>query len=651
MRIPTIAVLTGPQPVDGDGLLRADLAALGATVVDADGPAAAARAVASASTAGRVALVDRRLVAHRHALRLAIDDPRWAATHATGVLTVSGPARELLATRLRTLPDLTAHRVEGISPAAKLTAPRPLVPDALAEQLAEQLPIHEVALPAGLVATLVDAPLSARKDAYDRVARTDGEAIRLRRAVKTDDGLFTTVFVSSYSRFLARWCAQRGLSPNLITTLSLLVAVVGAIAAATGTRGGYVAAAVALYVSFVLDCTDGQLARYALNFSRVGSWLDATCDRVKEYAVYAGLAFGSARHGDDVWLLAALAMALQTVRHHVDFAFHEAKRSETAQHEAKRSETAQHEAKRSETAQHEAKRSETAQHEAKRSETAQHEAKRSETAQHEAKRSETAQHEAKRSETAQHEAKRSETAQHEAKRATLADDQSAGSLPDSPSKSLSYWARKVVILPIGERWALIALLTALSKPRTTFTVLLIWGLIAAAYTTAGRVRRSLAGPDVPRGPAATDALYAMSDILARPLAEARRLGSKLGWLVPPVYHAFEYAIAIALAAEIHGAMPVAFAYLGAVMYHHYDIVYRIRASVPVPRWLTIAGALGFEGRVVILVLASFIPAHPAHHGLTYAFVALAAYLWALFLTESVRFWLRPTTALLPADAG
>ncbi len=113
MRIPTIAVLTGPQPVDGDSLLRTELAAIGATVVDVDGPAAAARAVASASAAGRVALVDRRLVAHRHALRLAIDDPRWQAAHSTGVLTVSGPARELLATQLRTLPDLTAHRSPG----------------------------------------------------------------------------------------------------------------------------------------------------------------------------------------------------------------------------------------------------------------------------------------------------------------------------------------------------------------------------------------------------------------------------------------------------------------------------------------------------------------------------------------------------------
>ena len=138
-------------------------------------------------------------------------------------------------------------------PISRLTAPRPLSPDVLAAQLAESLPIHEVTLPDGLIATLVDAPLTARKQAYEQVAVTDGEAIRLRRAVKSDDGLFTTLFVSSYSRYLARWCAGRGLSPNTVTTLSLLVAVIGAFTATTGTRVGYVGAAVALYLSFVLD--------------------------------------------------------------------------------------------------------------------------------------------------------------------------------------------------------------------------------------------------------------------------------------------------------------------------------------------------------------------------------------------------------------
>ena len=560
MRIPTIAVLTGPQPVDGDGLLKADLAAIGATVIEADGPTAAARAVASASAAGRVALVDRRLVAHRHALRLAIEDPRWPAAHTTGVLTVSGKARELLAGHLRALPDLTGHRVEGGSPAARLTAPRPLVPDDLATRLAASVSLHEVTLPSGLVATLVDAPLSVRKSTYAGIAEVSDETIRLRQAVKSDDGLFTTLFVSSYSPYLARWCARRGLTPNSVTVLSLLVALIGAVTAATGTRAGYIAAAVALYLSFVLDCTDGQLARYSLRFSRIGSWLDATFDRAKEYAVYAGLALGSVRHGDDVWLLAAVAMALQTVRHHIDFAFHEAKHGAAAD-EAK----------------------------------------------------------------------------------------AAPGTAAAPAKSPGYWARKVVILPIGERWALIAVLTALADPRTTFTVLIVWGALAAAYTTAGRVLRAQRSTTPPTDEAIA-ALFSMSDIFAAPIAERRRLGTKLGWLIPPSYHAFEYALAIAVASQVHNALPAVFAYLTAVIYHHYDIVYRIRAGSPAPRWLTLAGCFGFEGRVVVLAVSGLIFGGSAHRALIPALLILTAYLWALFLGESVRFWSRPAAPALPADA-
>ena len=550
MRIPTIAVLTGPQPVDGDGLLRAELAAIGVTVVDADGPAAAARAVASASAAGRVALVDRRLVAHRHALRLAIDDPRWQAAHSVGVLTVSGPARELLATQLRTLPDLTAHRVAGPSPAAKLTAPRPLVPDALAAELAGALAIHEVALPPGLIATLVDAPLSARKDAYERVATTDGEAIRLRRVVESDDDLFTTVFVSSYSRYLARWFAHRGLAPNVVRLLSAVMAAVAALTAASGSRAGYVTAAVAMYVSFVLSRTEGQLARYSLKFSPTGSWLDATLDRAKEYAVYAGLAFGAAHNGDDVWLFAALAMALQTVRHHLDFAFEEGARGQAADGGEQAG-------------------------------------------------------------------------------------AGAGAGERTGGNRVGFWVRNVLDLPTGERWALIAVLTALATPRTTFIALLTWGLVAGAYTTFDRVRRSLA-ESAPRSPQAVETLYTMCDILARPKAEVRRLASRPGWLVPPTYHALEYGLAIALAAGgVHGALPLAFVYLAAVIYHHYDIAHRIRAGASAPRWLTVNGAFGFEGRVIILAVASFVSASQGRHVLTYVFIALAVYLWALYLVESV----------------
>lgn len=555
------AVITGPQPVDGDGLLRTALAGLGVTVVTADGPAATARAVASASAGGRVALVDPRLAAHRQALRLALLDPRWEAAHAPGVLSVSGPAREHLAAELRAMPDLTGHRVQGASPAARLTAPRPLLADTFAELLAARgVGVHETVLPDGLVMRLVDAPLAARKEVYAQIEAVDDEAIRLRRAVKSDDGLFTTFCVSTWTRYLARWCARQGWTPNLVTTLSLLIALAGAGAAATGTRAGYICTAVALYFSFALDCTDGQLARYALRFSRIGSWLDATFDRVKEYAVYAGLALGATRGhgagGRGVWLLAAAAMVLQTLRHHIDFAYHESLRPESGI-------------------------------------------------------------------------------------ATAPAPAAAGKSGRGPG----YWARKVVILPIGERWALIALLAAFTSPRVVFVTLLIWGVLAAIYTTLGRVLRSLRSNQA-RSDAAVGALRAMCDLPLAVKQTAREpFTARLGWLAPPLIQLVAYGVILGLIVGDSLLGPASFALLAVVVYHHYDVVYRLRAGAGlVPRRLSVALGGNLGRSVLVVVLATALS-----HGrtLSTAIWLLTAYLAVIAVGESVRFWTRPAAPVLP----
>ncbi|PJT49971.1 transferase, partial [Streptomyces albidoflavus] len=265
---------------------------------------------------------------------------------------------------------------------------------------AEGVAVHRPELGA-LVARVPLAP-QERSEARQAVAAVDDEAIRLRTAVKSRDGFFTTYCISPYSRYLARWCARRGLTPNQVTTASLVTALIAAGCAATGTRAGFVAAGLLLLFSFVLDCTDGQLARYSLQYSTLGAWLDATFDRAKEYAYYAGLALGAARGGDDVWALALGAMVLQTCRHVVDFSFNEAN--------------------------------------------------------------------------------------HDAEANTSPTAALSGRLD---SVGWTVWLRRMIVLPIGERWALIAVLTAVTTPRITFVVLLIGCALAAAYTTAGRLLRSL----------------------------------------------------------------------------------------------------------------------------------------------------------------
>ncbi|GAA4129101.1 hypothetical protein GCM10022416_05400 [Actinomadura keratinilytica] len=160
--------------------------------------------------------------------------------------------------------------------------------------------------------------------ACDAVRNADERKVRLAAAVKRDDGPFATFAVAPYSPRLVRWAARRGLTPITVTWMSLGLAVLAAVWFAAGTRAGMVAGAALLYAAFVLDCVDGQLARYTRRRTALGAWLDVVLDRVKEYGVLAGLAAGAvaAGHGaGGMWGLAIAAMTLQTVRHALDHSF------------------------------------------------------------------------------------------------------------------------------------------------------------------------------------------------------------------------------------------------------------------------------------------------------------------------------------------
>ncbi len=155
----------------------------------------------------------------------------------------------------------------------------------------------------------------------DGAARAD-ERARLDASVKTYDGFFSTFFVNPYTKYLARAAARIGVAPTAVTLVSLGVGLGAAGCFALGSRASLVTGAFLLIGSFYLDGVDGTLARYTGRQSAFGGWLDSVCDRAKEYAAYAALAVGSARgFDDDVWLLAACALALQTIRHLGDAAY------------------------------------------------------------------------------------------------------------------------------------------------------------------------------------------------------------------------------------------------------------------------------------------------------------------------------------------
>jgi phosphatidylglycerophosphate synthase len=305
-------------------------------------------------------------------------------------------------------------------------------------------PVTAVPLPTGCVWEL---PRHAIQVAASLVAlrAVDDEAIRLRAAVKDDDGFFTTFFVSSYSRYVARWAARHGIGPNQVTSASMAFGVAAALAFAAGGRWWALAGAVLLQVAFMLDCVDGQLARYARRFSTFGAWLDAVFDRGKEYAVYAGLAAGAVRAGGDaqVWWLAGAALAVQTFRHTLDLGYAEQQRTDVDA--AVRQPLAP--------------------------------------------------------------VHGTDPSFWEPVAGTDASTASAPTpaggaggfarrvvtvLRRAEAVALLRWGKRIVVLPIGERFLLISVLAVLAPVRVLFLVLLAWSALAALYTLGGRVIRSFA---------------------------------------------------------------------------------------------------------------------------------------------------------------
>jgi Family of unknown function (DUF5941)/CDP-alcohol phosphatidyltransferase len=284
-------------------------------------------------------------------------------------------------------------------------------------------------------------PLSApaAADAQRDIREVDEDRVLLDSAVKGSDGFFTTFFVSPYSRYIARWCARRGFTPNQVTTVSVLIGLAAAIAFATGERWGLVTGAVLLQLAFTTDCVDGQLARYTRQFSKLGAWLDSVFDRTKEYLAFAGLAIGASRMDDPVWLLACAAITLQTARHMSDFSFGGSQR-EALGHTPQPPVAQAHDA-----------------------------------------------------------AGQAAGARRNDRREAAAPVRVQRSLPDRVLGAWHRidrapgvrWIKKMIAFPIGERFAAISITAALFTPRVTFIVLLAWGGLAAVYTQTGRVLRSV----------------------------------------------------------------------------------------------------------------------------------------------------------------
>ena len=334
--------------------------------------------------------------------------------------------------------------------------------------------------------------------------------LRLKMANRANDGMFSVFVLRKFSK-LFTWAAVRlKMTPNQVTLISFAVGLLSAYEFSRGTFWTIFAGAILLQLSIIIDCADGELARYTRKFSGLGAWLDAITDRIKEYLVFFALAYGAAKSGRDLWIPAMFMMVFQTFRHLSDYNFARINKVRSTN-------------------------------------------------------------------------------------LPVIDFNQAsdGYIPvDKVKKSrLEYWSKKAIQFPIGERWLVISASSIIGGAGFTFTIMPILALISIVLIFRSRVRKSRTWP---KGRVNKNLIDDQLDFFKN-----ENSTNRFDWLEPSILRALEGAFFIWAVSVTDLNRPAAFLLLFAIIYSHYDALYRALQSERKPKWLAISGGF-ILGRIALL---------------------------------------------------
>jgi phosphatidylserine synthase len=351
---------------------------------------------------------------------------------------------------------------------------------------------------------------SAKAKVQEEINSLSIARLRLKMANRANDGFFSVFVLRKFSK-LFTWAAVRlKMTPNQVTIISFAIGLLSAYAFSRGTFWTIFTGALLLQLSIIIDCVDGELARYTRQFSALGAWLDAITDRIKEYLVFFALAYGAAKSGRDLWIPAMFMMVFQTFRHLSDYNFARINKVRSTN-------------------------------------------------------------------------------------LPVIDFNQAsdGFVPiDKVKKSrIEYWAKKAIQFPIGERWLVISAASIIGGAAFTFTIMPVLALISILLVFRSRVRKSQTWPK----------LRVNKSLIDNQLDffKNEKSTNRFDWLEPSLLRALEGAIFILAVVATDLNRPAAFLLLFAILFNHYDNMYRALQGEHKPKWLAIAGGF-IPGRVLLL---------------------------------------------------
>jgi hypothetical protein len=163
---------------------------------------------------------------------------------------------------------------------------------------------------------------------------------------------------------------------------------------------------------------------------------------------------------------------------------------------------------------------------------------------------------------------------------------------DKVKKSrFEYWSKKAVQFPIGERWLVISASSVIGGAAFTFTIMPILALISIVLVFRARVRKSRTWPKI----------RVNKNLIDDQLDFFKNQNStnRFDWLEPSILRVIEGGVFIWAVSVTDLSRPAAFLLLFAILFGHYDNLYRALQGEHKPKWLSVAGGF-ILGRVVLL---------------------------------------------------
>lgn len=142
-------------------------------------------------------------------------------------------------------------------------------------------------------------------------------------ATKTKDDEWWSSFVSSPVAIALNYFVvdYKWLTPNIITLISFLTALVSALFIIVGGTPNFMIAAVLIQLSYIFDCMDGQMARYRKTTSLAGGFYDKLCDQIKVTVWFGAVGYTAYNQSHDVLpvFLAFTGVAFYSVRSYIKY--------------------------------------------------------------------------------------------------------------------------------------------------------------------------------------------------------------------------------------------------------------------------------------------------------------------------------------------